>query len=253
MLTSNAKQTTTSLQNHKTNQTYFNWSSGKDAALAYHYFTYQEQRVVDRFFTTVNGHYNRVTMHGLRVALLEQQCEAIGMSLDVMELPEQPSMETYGRMMQVKLESYKKEGFSRAVFGDIFLEDLKAYREQQLNSVGIQSVFPLWKKETTKLVQELVQLGYKAIIICIDGSKLDPSFLGRTIDEQFLLDLPLGVDPCGENGEFHTFCYDGPIFQKPVSFKLGEKVFRPYEVGIQEEVEVRKAQKGFWFLDLLPT
>lgn len=233
------------------NKTYLSWSSGKDAALAYYYFTYQAQNVVDQFVTTVNSHFNRVTMHGLRIELLQQQCAAIGMPLGLIELPEKPSMETYDRVMKTNMEGYRQAGYTQAVYGDIFLEDLKFYREQQLRGLGIHCTFPLWKKDTRVLIQDMLALGFKAIIICINSAKLDVSFLGRTIDEAFLEDLPADVDPCGENGAFHTFCYDGPIFQTAVPFTLGEKTFRSYEVGIQEADNVRKEQLGFWFLDLL--
>lgn len=226
-------------------KTYFNWSSGKDATMALYQLQQHGQYHIDRLITTVNGHYDRVTMHGLRNVLLEQQCEAIGIHLERIELPESPSMETYNSIMTKAVDRYKKEGYSHCGFGDIFLEDLKTYREQQLLPYGITAVFPLWKKDTKTLIQEFIDLGFKAVIICINAEKLEASFVGREIGETFMNDLPDDVDPCGEYGEFHTFCYDGPIFKHPVEFKRGEKTYRTYDLDKDTTI-------GYWFQDLLP-
>ena len=147
--------------------------------------------------------------------------------------------------MQKGVNRLKKEGYTHCGFGDIFLEDLRAYREQQLK--GIQCHFPLWQQNTTALMHQFISLGFKAVVVCLNSALLDPSFLGRELDAAFLEDLPGTVDPCGENGEFHTFCYDGPIFTHPVSFQLGEAVYKEYQL---KDGDTSKAA-GYWFVDIL--
>ena len=210
-------------------KTYFNWSSGKDASMALYLLKQNPQFNVDRLITTINTQYNRVSMHGLRIDLLHAQAESIGLPLEHIELPAKPVMETYNKIMSDKVSKLKNEGFTHCAFGDIFLEDLKKYREDQLSKYDVKAVFPLWKKNTSTLIKEFIALGFKAVTVCVDGSLLDESFVGRELDEEFLHDLPENVDPCGENGEFHTFCYDGPIFKHPIPFKLGEKVYKTYQ------------------------
>lgn len=226
------------------NKTYFNWSSGKDSALALHYLLQDKNYSVEYLLTSVNAHHDRVSMHGLRRELLQQQVDAIGIPNGTVELPEQPTNAAYETLMRQKTGQLKASGFAYAAFGDIFLEDLKSYREQQLAPMGIKTVFPLWKKDTGQLMQEFIASGFKAITVCVNGAVLDDSFVGRTIDQDFISDLPKGVDICGENGEFHTFCYDGPIFKHPVKFSIGETVLREYKNS--------EAKTGFWFCDLLP-
>ena len=204
--------------------------------------------VIDKLVTTVNAHHNRVSMHGLRIELLKQQCASISIPLETIELSEKPSMEEYGNIMNRAIAQYRAEGFDHCGFGDIFLEDLRDYREAQLRPLGITCSFPLWKQDTKSLIREFLGLGFKAIVICSHAEKLDESFVGREIDETFIDDLPPDVDPCGENGEFHTFCYDGPIFRTPVKFTKGEKVLRQYEIATRENTQ----SVGFWFLDLIP-
>ena len=225
---------------------YFNWSTGKDSALALHYLKENSSLNVDHLVTTVNSHYNRVSMHGLRNALLLDQVAAMGLSLSTVELPEQPTMEAYNSLMKKEVHRLQKEGYTDCGFGDIFLEDLRAYREKQLT--GIKCHFPLWKKDTTALFKAFIDLGFKAIVNCINGELLDASFVGRELDASFLKDLPKGVDPCGEHGEFHTFCYDGPIFSAPVPFEIGEKIVRHYKKP-NGEIDEKTA---YWFMDLKP-
>lgn len=191
-------------------------------------------------------------MHGLRRELLERQAKAIDMPLTTIELPEEPSMEEYSSLMQQTVKKLQAEGYTYSAFGDIFLEDLRSYRELQLAPLNIACVFPLWKRNTKEIMREFIELGFKAIVICIKSDVLDVSFLGREIDNEFLNDLPSDVDPCGENGEFHTFCFDGPIFKTPVKFELGEKVFREYKKPNNDTSEETKSCMGFWFIDLLP-
>ena len=233
-------------------KTYFNWSSGKDASLALYHMQKEGIYSVDKLVTSINAHHNRVSMHGLRKELLDQQTKSIGLLTSTIELPEEPTMEDYNQIMTRCLESLKAEGYSDCGFGDIFLEDLRVYREEQLKPMDIQSHFPLWNRNTKEVITEFIKLGFKAIVICIKSDVLDESFIGREINDQFINDLPKNVDPCGENGEFHTFCYDGPIFEKPVNFDIGEKVFRTYENPEQDNGTKNKDTIGFWFCDLLP-
>lgn len=184
-------------------------------------------------------------MHGLRKELLQQQIEAIGIPCKTVELPEQPTNAEYEALLKDKVQLLLDEGYECTAFGDIFLEDLKAYREKQLEPYGIQTVFPLWKKDTKELLNEFINLGFKAITVCVDGSKLDSSFVGRIVDNDFIADLPEGVDICGENGEFHTFCFDGPYFKQPVQFTKGEIIMREYDTN--------GFKSKYWFCDLLPT
>ena len=224
-------------------KTYFNWSSGKDASLALYYLQQDRRYNVECLLTSINKTHNRVSMHGLRRDLLIQQISFIGLPVITIELPEEPSIEEYEQEMICAVKTLTAQHFSCAAFGDIFLEDLRTWRERQLTPLGIKTVFPLWKKDTRGLMKEFLQLGFKSIAVCVDANKLDASFAGRLIDETFLNDLPEGVDPCGENGEFHTFCFDGPIFSKPVSFEKGQKVFREYKGPDNQK-------SGFWFCDL---
>jgi len=185
-------------------------------------------------------------MHGLRRSLLEAQIKSIEIPCQTIELPENTDMETYGNIMQKSVQRLKDQGYLTSGFGDIFLEDLRAYREKQLAALGIECVFPLWKRDTKEIMVEFLKLGFKAIVVCINNQVLDESFVGRELDASFLNDLPENVDPCGENGEFHTFCYDGPIFKKPIHFEVGEKSYREYPAPDEGE-----SNYGFWFCDLL--
>ncbi|MEM9649144.1 MAG: ATP-binding protein [Bacteroidota bacterium] len=208
---------------------YFNWSSGKDSALALYHLLKQNTHKVDRLLTTVNAHHDRVSMHGLRREVLVAQAKSVGIPLDILEVPEKPSMETYNALMESKIKALVSDGYSHAAFGDIFLEDLKQYREKMLGKYNISCVFPIWKRNTKDLITEFLELGFRTIIICINNSLLDESFLDAEITPELLARLPDNVDPCGENGEFHTFCFDGPLFDHPIAFELGEKVFRTYD------------------------
>jgi uncharacterized protein (TIGR00290 family) len=207
---------------------YFNWSSGKDSALALYIAQQSNEFNIQYLFTSINGVFNRVSMHGVRTELVEQQAKKIGIPLIKMELPEMPSMEDYEKIMLEKLLFFKEKGIQDTLFGDIFLEDLRKYREDKLQTLGITAHFPLWKKDTKEMILDFLQLGFKTIVVCVNEQFLDQSFVGRVIDEQFLADLPPNVDPCGENGEFHTFIFDGPIFNEPVTFEIGEIVHKTY-------------------------
>ncbi len=227
-------------------KTYFNWSSGKDSALALYQLQQRGHHHIDRLLTTMNQHYNRVSMHGLRREVLEAQTASIGIPLDVIEVPEKPSMEAYNSLMETKTKELVSEGYTHAAFGDIFLEDLKQYREKMLATHNIQCIFPIWKRDTRELFMEFLELGFKTVIVCINNSKLDESFLGAELNEALLNKLPADVDPCGENGEFHTFCFDGPIFDYPIDFEIGDSVFRTYDDPSDKENSIR-----FGFCDIL--
>ncbi len=195
----------------------------------------------------------------MRVDLLESQARSIGIPLVKMEIPEAPTMEEYEACMSEHMTTLKNEGAQHSIFGDIFLEDLRAYRETKLQEVEIEGVFPLWKRPTKELIREFLDLGFKTVVTCVNDQLLDKSFAGRIIDEDFLNDLPEGVDPCGENGEFHTFVFDGPIFNEPIAYSIGEVVHRKYEVKESKEEadydcepDPKKVVPGFWYCDLLP-
>ena len=230
-----------------------NWSGGKDSALALHYCL-KQGIPVRKLLTNINAAYDRISMHGVRRALLEQQAASIGVPLETIELPEQPSMQDYEAAVRAKLTAFKQAGIDQAVFGDIFLEDLREYREQQLAAVGMSALFPLWKKDTWTLVKEFIDLGFKSVIVCTKSEVLDRSFCGRLIDHSFLADLPSGVDPCGENGEYHSFVYDGPIFSRPIPFSTGETIFREYKAPEESSDEcftTPRPNMGFYFTDLI--
>ncbi len=212
----------------KNHRAYLNWSSGKDASLALFMAQQDPSLKIERLFTTVNAANQRVSMHGVHRKLLELQASAIDLPIDILELPEQVDMEQYNALMREQLIRYKAADFHNTVFGDIFLEDLKKYREQQLLKAGIRAHFPLWKKDTTTLLKNFIKNGFKAVIVAVNEHFLDASFCGREINASFLEDLPHHVDPCGENGEFHTFCYDGPIFNKPIQLQYGSTIRETY-------------------------
>ena len=237
----------------------FNWSSGKDSALALYKILQNPEFKIDYLLTSVNQQFQRISMHGVRVELLQQQAESIGITLEIMEIPEMPTMEVYESVMQQTLEKLKNKGISHSVFGDIFLEDLRQYREDKLATMGFEGVFPIWRIPTKELIQEFISLGFQTVVVCVNERYLDKSFVGRMIDQQFIDDLPENVDVCGENGEFHTFCFDGPIFQKPIDFELGEIVYRKYEKPKTDSSNTAcdsddstAYDYGFWYCDLIP-
>lgn len=227
----------------------FNWSSGKDSAFALYKILKEDQFEITFLLTSINKEFQRISMHGVSVSLLERQAESLGFSLIKMELPKEPSMEEYREIMGKTMEEIKSKGVTHSIFGDIFLEDLRKYREDQLKAIGMEAVFPLWKIDTTDLINEFLNLGFKTIVTCVNETYLDKSFAGRIIDENFINDLPENVDPCGENGEFHTFTFDGPIFKTPVQFGIGETVKKTYpkpKVSPEDDSEY-----VFWFCDLI--
>jgi len=212
------------------------WSGGKDSALAL-YKIQKEGLEISTLLTTVTEKYNRISMHGVRRTLLERQSHSLGLPLEKVFIPPGTSNEIYEARMAATLAEYAKQGVTTVVFGDVFLEDIRAYRENQLSKMGLKAYFPLWKKHSLELAHEFIKLGFKAIITCVDSNALDGSFVGRPFDEEFLSALPSTVDPCGENGEFHSFVYNGPNFAEQILFTVGKSVVR---------------DNRFHFCDLIP-
>jgi uncharacterized protein (TIGR00290 family) len=214
----------------------FCWSGGKDSAMALHALQAVGECRIAALLTTITEEYDRISMHGVRRALLERQAESLGLPLHAVLIPPQCINAIYEERMKEALAKHFARGVRRVAFGDIFLEDLRAYRESNLAKVGMQALFPIWKRDTRELAREFVRQGFRAITVCVDPRVLDASFAGRELDASFFAELPPGVDPCGENGEFHTFVFDGPVFKSAIAFHTGEKVVRD----------------GFCFCDLSP-
>ena len=204
----------------------FCWSGGKDSAMALHLLLQQKEVRVTGLLTTVTEGYDRISMHGVRRELLQRQAESIGLPLQEVRIPPHCVNPIYEARMEAAMRTAREQGIRRVAFGDIFLEDLRAYREKNLAKVDMEAIFPIWKRNTRELARSFVELGFRARAVCVDPRVLDRSFAGRVLNEQFFDDLPAHADPCGENGEFHSFVYDGPIFQKPVQCKTGEVVER---------------------------
>lgn len=221
---------------------FLNWSGGKDSAFCL-YKAKQQELNVKKLVTSVNEEQDRISMHGVRRALLEQQAVALGLPLETISLPLQPDMKIYEERISESNQQLKKDGLSVAVFGDIFLEDLRQYRENLYSKDAVECLFPLWKMDSRELVREFIKAGFRAIIVCVNASLLDPRFCGRMIDEDLIRELPSTVDPCGENGEYHSFVFDGPLFKKPVTFRKGAIVQRDYPSG--------DSSVPFYFCDLL--
>ncbi len=228
----------------------FNWSSGKDSALALYKTLKEDKFEITSLLTSINKEFQRISMHGVHVSLLEKQAASLDFNLIKMEIPQEPSMEEYSEIMNKTMTEIKSQGVTHSIFGDIFLEDLRKYREDQLKTIGIEAVFPLWKQNTSDLIREFLDLGFKTIVTCVNETYLDESFAGRIIDENFIKDLPKTVDPCGENGEFHTFTFDGPIFKNPVHFKIGETLKKTYPKPKSDELDT-DGEYVFWFCDLI--
>jgi uncharacterized protein (TIGR00290 family) len=212
------------------------WSGGKDSALTLYEIQNHFNFEITALLTSMTIGYDRISMHGVQRVLLEQQAESLDITLDTIYLNKKSSNEEYEQKMEEKLLNYKSIGILDVAFGDIFLEDVRRYREDNLAKVGMNGIFPLWKRKTSKLARKFIDLGFKAVVTCVDSEQLDRSFVGRTINEQFLNDLPEGVDPCGENGEYHSFVFDGPNFNQPITYELGEVVLR---------------EKRFYYIDLI--
>ncbi|MFC1714121.1 diphthine--ammonia ligase [Candidatus Poribacteria bacterium] len=213
------------------------WSGGKDSAMALHEIQKTQDYEIVALLTTLTEDYDRVSMHGVRRVLLDRQAELLDIYLEKVLISKNTPSEKYEARIEEVLTKYATAGVSAVVFGDIFLENLREYRENNLSKIGMEGIFPLWERDTTELVHTFIDMGFKTITTCVDSKFLGKEFVGRTFDEQFLSELPSGIDPCGENGEFHSFVYDGPIFREPVPCTKGEIVLR---------------DNRFYFCDVIP-
>jgi uncharacterized protein (TIGR00290 family) len=211
------------------------WSGGKDSTLALRVLK-SRGYLVSALLTTVTEGYDRVSMHGVRRALLRQQASSLGIPLEEVWIPRNSSNAIYERRMKAALEKYLARGVKRVAFGDLFLEDVRAYREKRLAEVAMEGVFPIWHRDTHRLARQFLTLGFRAVTCCTDPKRLSRGLCGVPYDSEFLDRIPKDVDPCGENGEFHTFVFDGPLFRRPVRFDVGKVVLR----------------RGFYFADLVP-
>lgn len=207
---------------------FLSWSGGKDSALALYEIQRANSHHVSALLTTITEDYDRISMHGVSRALLEQQADALGIPLRKVLIPKDSTNAIYEARLRALLEEGLREGIETVAFGDIFLEDLKLYREKNLAQLGMKGLFPIWKRDTAELARTFIALGFKAVLVCVDTAILDPSFAGRPYDRELLRDLPPNVDPCGENGEFHSFAFDGPIFKHRINHTLGEVVRRDH-------------------------
>lgn len=212
------------------------WSGGKDSCMALHALLQNPDYRVRALLTTVTEDFDRISMHGVRRSLLRQQAASLGLPLREVMISRGAGNAEYEARMADALADYRRQGIVTCAFGDLFLEDIRAYRDRQLSAHGMRGIYPLWGRDTAALIRNFIAQGFKTAVVCVDPAKLSPSFVGRVIDADFLAELPQGVDPCGENGEFHTFVFEGPIFKSPIGFSFGETVCRD----------------GFWFCDLVP-
>ncbi len=212
------------------------WSGGKDSAMTLYALRRAGEYEIAALLTTITEGYDRISMHGVRRVLLEQQAASLGLPLHEAIIPPGCTNAQYEATMRAVLTHYQAQGVTACAFGDLFLQDIRAYRERNLAAIGMKALFPVWGQDTTEFIRSFIALGFKAVVTCVDPKALPPTFPGRVIDERFLRDLPPGVDPCGENGEFHSFVYAGPIFKEEVKVTVGQVVLRD----------------GFYFCDLLP-
>lgn len=216
---------------------WLSWSSGKDSAWTLHQVKKSQEFDVVGLLTTINGTHDRVAMHAVRRELLRMQARAAGIPLIEVDIPWPCSNEIYESQMKEAMDRARGDGVTHMIFGDLFLEDVRNYRIEKLKGTGIEPVFPLWKRPTRRLAEEMIQGGLVAHITTVDPKQIPGDFVGRRFDESLLADLPPSADPCGENGEFHSFVSAGPMFDEPLSIQVGERVERD----------------GFQFCDLLPT
>ena len=212
------------------------WSGGKESALSLWRVLREGRLYPSLLLTVITEGYDRVSLHGVRRELVEEQASALGLRLREVFIPRDCSNEDYEERMGEAVRELEGEGIRGFVFGDVFLEDVRRYREERLLRGGLRGYFPLWGEETGRLMEEFVREGFRAVVVCVNGSLLDPSFLGREVDSEFLRDLPPSVDPAGERGEYHCFVWDGPPFRRPVKVRRGERVKRG----------------EFYYVDLLP-
>lgn len=229
------------------------WSGGKDSSFALHQLLQDPTIEVKYLLTTLNAEFKRISMHGVREELLDAQSESIGIPLLKVWIQE-ASYEAYEAQMEKTLLKAKAEGIEIVAFGDIFLEDLREYRETNMEKVEMKAIFPLWKKNTSELANQFIASKFRTILCCTNNAFLGEEFVGNEFTESFVNKLPENCDPCGENGEFHTFCFDGPIFKVPIPFHLGEKIFKPLVINSEKDDCATDAQirtTGFWYQELI--
>lgn len=217
-------------------QVLMSWSGGKDSCMALYEVQQSHEYQVIALLTTITEDYGRISMHGVRRELLEMQVTALGLPLQRILITRGAANEEYERKFIDACAGYINEGIDSIIFGDLFLEDIKRYRDEFLVRHKLRGVYPVWRRNTREFIDRFIELGFKAIVTCVDARALGPEFAGRIVDESFVSSLPSSVDPCGENGEFHTFVFDGPNFKQPIPFREGEILQR----------------EGFWFCDLVP-
>lgn len=231
----------------------FSWSGGKDSSYSLYKVIQEDVFDVKYLLTSVNQKFKRISMHGVREELLELQTQLIGIPQLKVYVNEGTNKE-YEHQMEALLLNAKREGIEFVIFGDIFLEDLRLYRENNLARVGMKAIFPIWKTDTTSLIQDFLNKGFKTITCCVNDAFLDEQWVGREVNRAFVSDLPAHVDPCGENGEYHSFCFEGPIFKQKISYTLGEKIYKQLDMKIDTDSDCNKPEqtKGFWYVDLIP-
>lgn len=227
----------------------FSWSGGKDSTLCLHHLLQNNEYEVCYLLTSVNGNNKRVSLHGIHQTLIEAQSQSIGIPLKIVYVFE-GNNEEYEKQMHEVLMQVKSEGIGTVVFGDIFLEDLRQYRVDNLAKIKMKALFPLWRKNTMQLVLEFIELNYKTVLCCVNDAYLNKNDVGKEITRQLIDNLPLDVDVCGENGEYHSFCYAGPIFKKPIKIILGEKIHKPLELKFQTPDSNNKTTTGFWYNEI---
>ncbi len=232
-----------------THKALMNWSGGKDSALSLYHALKDPNLSVETLLTSVNDSFKRISMHGVREELLQQQAQNIGKPLVTLRLPETVSMEEYQQRMAETLNPLLEQGITHSIFGDIFLEDLRKHREERLAQQGITGVFPIWKRDSMELLEEFWSLGFQTIVVSVNGNLLDKSFCGRILDKDFVNDLPPNIDPCGENGEFHTFVFKAPYFSQEIQFEVGETVDKTYEY---KDAALNMHRTTYYFTDLIP-
>lgn len=225
----------------------FNWSGGKDSALALWQVMQSGAYEIVALLTTVNGDTHASSMHAIPSGLLAAQAEAIGLPLRVVDLPPEGNMQAYEEAMRQAVTGFRKQGVTHFIFGDIFLHDVRAYRERQLAPYGITVVEPLWNEQPEQVMEAFLASGIRTVVVTTAAEALGREYLGQEIDRAFIGSLPAGVDPCGENGEYHTFCFDGPVFRHPVPFRLTGPRCETFPVRLDDGTERMYA---YWFAGL---
>ncbi|HET6243930.1 MAG: diphthine--ammonia ligase [Bacteroidetes bacterium] len=223
------------------------WSGGKDSAFALWQIKKENKLDVKYLVTTINRNFKRVSMHGLSEEVLERQAAQTEIPLIKMYV-EGASNKNYEASLTQVFENLKKEGINKVIFGDIFLEDLRKYRDDLLHKFKVQGIYPLWKQNTSEIFNQLKSDGFKTLVCCVNATVLDENFVGKELTADLISTMPQNVDICGENGEFHTFCFEGPVFSKPIQYSLGEKVFKPLEI---KQTGKKAIKPGFWFIDII--